>query len=209
MNPNPDPQKYIILPGLEITWACRKPIRDIVTWVQCFAIFMAAVHKQDPAAVKELLAYMFTIIRAVQEFEDPAWRNYDEAFRKKAAATGNRKWSEIDTLIYNRIFTGHAKKLQLPSPGSSNSTQAHTFPAAMQMPQGHYTDPPPPKHPAPMSPARSDICYLFNRGSCRYGSLCKYRHMCSVCSGRHPKVSCRAGNPSLTLQGPKDQRPVK
>ena len=32
---------------------------------------MAAVHKQDPAAVKELLAYMFTIIRAAQEFEDP------------------------------------------------------------------------------------------------------------------------------------------
>ena len=84
----------------------RKPIRDIITWVQCFAVFMAAVHKQDQGAVKELLAYMFTIIR---EFKDPAWRNYDEAFREKAAATGNRKWSEIDTLIYNRIFTGHAR----------------------------------------------------------------------------------------------------
>jgi hypothetical protein len=48
---------------------------------------MAAVHKQDPPAVNELLAYMFTIIRASQEFEDPAWRNYDEAFREKAAAT--------------------------------------------------------------------------------------------------------------------------
>ena len=62
---------------------------------------MAAVHKQDPAAVKELLAYMFTIIQAAQEFEDPAWRNYDEAFREKAATTGNCKWSAIDTLIYN------------------------------------------------------------------------------------------------------------
>ena len=52
INPEPDPQKYIILPGLEIAWACRKPIRDIITWVQCFAVFMAAVHKQDPAAVR-------------------------------------------------------------------------------------------------------------------------------------------------------------
>ena len=71
---------------------------------------MAAVHKQDPPAVKKLLAYMFTIIRAAQKFEDPAWQNYDEAFREKAAATGNRKWSVIGTLIYNWIFTGHAKK---------------------------------------------------------------------------------------------------
>ena len=62
---------------------------------------MAAVHKQDPPAVKELLYYMFTIIRTAQEFEDPAWRNYDKAFCKKAAATGNHKSSAIDTFIYN------------------------------------------------------------------------------------------------------------
>jgi hypothetical protein len=79
------------LPGLEIARARRKPIKDIITWVQCFAVFMAAVHKQDPPAVNELLAYMFTIIRASQEFEDPAWRNYDEAFREKAAATGKQQ----------------------------------------------------------------------------------------------------------------------
>ena len=104
INPDPDPQKYIILPGLEIARARRKPIRDMITWVQCFAVFMAAVHKQDPGAIKKLLAYMFTIIRAAQEFEDPAWRNYDEAFRKKAAATGNRKWSEVNPLTIEYLL---------------------------------------------------------------------------------------------------------
>ena len=68
-----------------------------------------------------MLAYMFTIIRAAQEFEDPAWKNY-EAFHEKAAATGNRKWLAIDTLIYNQIFTGHTKKLQIaPSSSSHNA----------------------------------------------------------------------------------------
>ena len=62
--------------------------------MQCFAVFMAAIHKQNPPAVKELLAYMFTIIKAAQDFKDPSWRNYDKVFRKKAT----------DTLIYNRIF---------------------------------------------------------------------------------------------------------
>ena len=207
INPDPDPQKYIILPGLEITRARRKPIRDIITWVQCFAVFMAAVHKQDPPAVKELLAYMFTIIRAAQEFEDPAWKNYDEAFREKAAATGNRKWSAIDTLIYNRVFTGHAKKIQIaPSSGSHNAitTPARSLPAITPMPQGSYADLPPTKRPAlsPSAPARSDICYLFNRGSCHYGNVCKFRHMCSACSGRHPRIACKAGKPT---PGPKDQ----
>ena len=65
---------------------------------------MAAVQQHNPGAINELLAYIFTIIRVAQEFEDPAWRSYDEAFREKAAATGNHKWSEINSLIYNRVF---------------------------------------------------------------------------------------------------------
>ena len=112
---------------------------------------MAAVQQHDPGAVNELLAYMFTIIRAAQEFEDPAWRSYDEAFREKAAATGNRKWSEIDSLIYNRVFTGHARKTPssfsstptsrpMDPPGPSHSPVQHTY----------YYDPPPPKRPAPL-----------------------------------------------------------
>ena len=204
LNPEPDPQNFIILPGLEIARARRKPIKDIITWVQCFTIFMAAIQKQEPEAIKELLAYMFTIIRAAQEFEDPAWRSYDEAFREKAAATGNRKWSEIDSLIYNRVFTGHARKIAIPShnitssrssdlPGPSISSLQHTY----------HSDPPPPKRQA-LTPQRSDICYLFNSGSCRYGNMCKFRHMCSICSGRHPKVACKANKPAPP--GPREQR---
>ena len=154
---------------------------------------------------------MFTIIRAAQEFEDPAWRTYDEAFREKTAATRNRKWSKIGTLIYNRIFIGHTKKFQMFSPSSSHNSSSipsHNIPVIPPMPQGHYADPPPPKRSAPMQPtfsppARTDICYLFNQGTCRYGTLCKFQHMCSVCSGRHPKVSCKAGKPPLP--GLKDQ----
>ena len=58
-------------------------------------------------------ANLYVIIRAAQEFEDPVWRSYDEAFHEKAAATGNKKWSEIDTHIYNQLFTGHARKVDI------------------------------------------------------------------------------------------------
>ena len=58
-----------------------------------------------------MLAYMLSIMRAQQEYEEPAWSRYDEAFREKAASIGNRKWSQIDTHIYNQVFTGCAKAL--------------------------------------------------------------------------------------------------
>ena len=171
---------------------------------------MAAVQQHHPGAINELLAYMFTIIRAAQEFEDPAWRSYSEAFREKVAATGNRKWSEIDLLIYNRVFTGHARKI--PSSSSTTPTsRSMDLPGPSHLPVQHtyYYDPPPPKRLAPMQSNApwSDICYLFNRGSCRFGNMCKFRHMCSIRSGRHPKVSCKASRPAS--QGPKEQGPEK
>ena len=133
--------------------------------------------KQAPGATNELLVYMFTIIRAAQEFEDPAWRSYDEAFREKAAATGNCKWSEIDSLIYNRVFTGHAKKVAISSYNNINSRSSDLpRPSHSTGQHAYYSDAPPPKHPAP-NPPRSDICYLFNCGSCHYSNMCKFRHM--------------------------------
>ena len=46
------------------------------------------------------MAYMLSIIRAYQEYEHSQWRNYNEAFRDKAATTGNWKWSVIDSHLY-------------------------------------------------------------------------------------------------------------
>ena len=57
-------------------------------------------------AVLDLLTYM-AIMQAQREYEEPAWRLYDEAFRDKAASTGNHKWALLDTHLY---FTGRARK---------------------------------------------------------------------------------------------------
>ena len=44
---------------------------------------MVVINQQYPIVTNELFAYMFTIIRAAQEFEDPALRRYDKAFHEK------------------------------------------------------------------------------------------------------------------------------
>ncbi len=68
VNPEPDPQQYIIIRDLEIFRARRKPVKDIGTWVQCFAVYMAAMAKQHAEVVEEMLAYMLAIVRAQKEF---------------------------------------------------------------------------------------------------------------------------------------------
>ena len=44
-------------------------------------------------------------MKAQKAFKEPAWRLYDVAYSEKAAATGNKKWFQIDTLLYNQLFT--------------------------------------------------------------------------------------------------------
>ena len=95
LSAEPDPHRFVILPGLEVTQACKKPIRDVLTWVQCFNIYIAVMAKKYPDMVPEMLAYLLIVLRAQREYEEPAWHVYDEAFWDKAAGTGNRKWSQI------------------------------------------------------------------------------------------------------------------
>ncbi len=112
LNPEPDPQKFVILPGLEVARAKKKVVQDINTWIQCYAIYVAVMASKHPEAVPDMMAYMLVIMRAQQEYEEPAWRLYDQAFRDKAASMGNKKWATIDPHIYNQAFTGRARKRQ-------------------------------------------------------------------------------------------------
>ena len=69
MNPVPDPQHFIIMPGMEVTRATKKSMEDILTWVQCFTTYVAILSTKFPEAVPDLMTYMLSIIRAYQEYE--------------------------------------------------------------------------------------------------------------------------------------------
>ena len=36
-------------------------------------------------------------------------------------------------------------------------------------------------------------CWLFNEGTCRFGTTCKFAHKCALCSGPHRRVNCSRG----------------
>ena len=57
------------------------------------------------------MSYMVTIFRASQEFEWAAWAVYDDAYRHQAAAAGHWQWSEVNSSLYLRCFTGKVKRV--------------------------------------------------------------------------------------------------
>ena len=130
---------------------------------------------------------------------------------KKQQELVTAKWSEIDSLINNRMFRGHAKKMLIPPASNSGAHQSNPSPGQSYAQQTHYADPPLSKRPALMPPPHANqptqgmILYaiLYNRGSCPYGHVCKFRHMRPACSGRHPRASCRANR--LPMQSQKER----
>ncbi len=80
----------------------RRPrqVTDIFTWMRCFAAYVAVLSSNFNEEVPELMAYMVTILRVSQDFAGLAWVRYDAAYRRQAASTGNRKWSQINSSLY-------------------------------------------------------------------------------------------------------------
>ena len=176
-------QSYIIGPGFKVAKVRNKQNEDISTWLQCFSAYMAVLAKKYPETIGDMMAYMITVMRAQIEFEEPAWRTYDESYRDKAATTGNRKWSAIDPYLYNKIFTGRAKKVAICS---SCGNTGHTIAgckrkrSAWESSKGEDVKCRSPK-----------IYWDYNSGSeCQYGDNCRFQHRCSECGEQHPVIHC-------------------
>lgn len=105
--PVEDAQKWIVPPGFEIPQVRRKSIDNIITWTHCYGRYTGAMAKNHPNSMPGFMAHMLTVhmltvLKAYTEVEDPAWRQYDDAFREKMAATGCKLWEGMDTQLYRR-----------------------------------------------------------------------------------------------------------
>ena len=63
LNADMDPQKVIVLPGLEVSKAKKKAVQDIWVWSQCFALYVAILARKFPDRVQDLMAYQLLIFQ--------------------------------------------------------------------------------------------------------------------------------------------------
>lgn len=179
-----------------------RKVTDISTWTMCYATFVGVLGPKNPTVIPELMEYLRTITHASQDFEGLAWERYDAAYRRQAAASGNRTWSRVDTSLYTLCFSackankGERCELCLaathttqqcalqgnrdPELGSRVKAVESVLVAMAQRPgQGMM----------PQTNSAERTCRLWNRGTCTF-SRCRFRHACSSCGGDHRLVNC-------------------
>lgn len=71
---------------------------EIFMRMQCFCTYVSVLSGKYPEVVLEMMAYLITITQVSQDF---AWVQYDATFRRLAAITGNRCWSQINLSLYS------------------------------------------------------------------------------------------------------------
>ena len=54
----------------------KKPVTELRTWVQCFAIYVGVVSLKHPEVIADMMAYMVMIVKAAEEYAGLAWVRY-------------------------------------------------------------------------------------------------------------------------------------
>jgi len=186
-------------------------VLDIFTWVQSFTIYVSVRGAHDPSLIPELMAYMYMIVRASQDFGGTSWVNYDKIFRKQAAATRVTAWPRVNGTLHHICFNGprrqaprcdlclaaihRTKDCMFRDPEQEGSSRLRALEAMVRLlsskqtinyPQAFVNHPQGP----PIRPS-GEVYRAWNRQECHFWR-CQHTHICSNCGGNHPAVLCRA-----------------
>ena len=161
---DPDTERLVVLPGFEISQP-KKPVNNIVTWVQCFSRYTAAMSKHHPECTPGFMSHLVTVLKAYNEAEHPGWQEYDLAFREKMASIGRKDWAGMDVALYQEHCASR--------PRQHPTIESGRDPARGKRPSSGCVK----------------VCWLYNDGQC-YLKSCTFPHLCELCQGNHPKRLC-------------------
>ena len=165
----------------------RHKISDITVWARCFLLFIKVVEGYRPKRVPDLLGYMDIILRTSQQFPRLTWADYDARFRQAVAGDSERQWATLDAGLYTECVTTQAGQWVAEAHREEARDWEHSR-KSMRSRQEQPVD----TERSMMEPSKV-VCGKFNqyRGDCRFGSRCKFAHICSKCRGPHPRVLAR------------------
>ena len=172
-----DPGPSVSVDGRVIISNTPKPprrITDLTLWSQAFGIYSLVLVTYHPHRALDLLRYHLLILRLASQFPGTVWCDYDEAFRRDAAARQIRDWSSMHVELFN--FHSGASLARTGASRPSSVTAASSSPLE---PRG--------------AASATVFCHSWNAGKCVAPRLiCRYAHLCSVPQwhGSHRRVDC-------------------
>ena len=78
----------------------RREVPEILSWLQCFNLYMVVVVSVHPEKTRELLAYQALIVSEARR-GGRGWRLYDVAFRQQIRSFGSVDFSRINQSLYS------------------------------------------------------------------------------------------------------------
>ena len=60
--PEAETEKVVLLPGFEMAQAKKKPVTSIMSWIQCFARFVAAMAQASPNSTPGFMSHMLVVV---------------------------------------------------------------------------------------------------------------------------------------------------
>ena len=85
--------------------ANKHAIRDLLSWIEAWNVYIHVLVQHFPARAQALLAYQRIICDASVRFAPHCWLRYDQRFRASAAADKTIRWDRENNDLWLEYFT--------------------------------------------------------------------------------------------------------
>ena len=85
----------------------RRAVPDLLSWVQCFGIYMAVKTSKHPESMWQLLAYQ---ILSDRRCGGKGWLAYDSYFRQQVVGDDKADWSCLNQSLYAVTFVAQGER---------------------------------------------------------------------------------------------------
>lgn len=91
----------------------QKEVHSILTWVSCFATYMAIISQAHPERMIDMLAYMRLLIREANKHGGNGRLTYDMVFRRNRQER-NDQWDVLDPSLHTAYIAGQGLSNRVP-----------------------------------------------------------------------------------------------
>ena len=174
----------------------QQEVNSLLTWVNCFTMYVAILGEAHPELVRSRLAYMSLIISEAIRSGGDGWKSYDSIFRQNAAEDPELDWSKLDTSLHSSTFLaqraehGSFCSICFGTDHNNRECAMRSFSTGTPSLQSQELS----KQKARYSANVVPICIRWNKGAC-IRKDCRFRHTCATCPGSHRAAECPLTQP--------------
>ena len=155
----------------------KKPPLSFLEWTEAFHIYMAIYVEKYPDESKHMLKYMSTVREIYALKNIYAVHYYDETFRL-LRKTNHQPWQiPLRELKDNALYKKRPNQIQAQPARNNYNNRTNT-------------------NNQPFPAPHDGTCHIYNKYQSCNRKNCNFQHVCKLCRGPHPQITCPRSNKS-------------